>query len=53
MVSDHGYDELAKDDILVQEVLDSVFEAIGGEYVAKVDVELVDTDSGWSPDSRR
>jgi hypothetical protein len=27
LVSDHGYDELAEDDILVREVLDSVSEA--------------------------
>jgi hypothetical protein len=28
LVSDHGYDELAEDDIFVWEVLESVFEAI-------------------------
>jgi len=28
LVSDHGYDELAEDDILVREILDGAFEAI-------------------------
>lgn len=28
MISDHGYDELAEDNIYVREVLDSVFEGI-------------------------
>lgn len=78
LVSDHGYDELVEDDLLVKDVMIGVDKAIvledypdyhkgpcvkenkmrkrhhtklihEGDYIAEVDVELVDSDEGWSP----
>ena len=63
-VSDHGYDELAEDGIFVRDRIVSVMDAEllkemstrhttklvqEGKYVAEVDVELTDSDTGWSP----
>lgn len=53
LVSDHGYDELVKDDILLWEVLDSAFEAIMVEdypdYVKGPCVLVLQKDSQGRP----
>ena len=64
-VSAHGYDELAADAILVQDILAGVQNGVAveegmskkrqtklvheGEYVAEVEVELIESSEGWGP----
>jgi hypothetical protein len=59
-ISEHGYDELADDNIFTIEVLDGTRAAETamirkakfiheGRYAAEIPVELIEDDSGWSP----
>ncbi len=60
-ISAHGYDELAEDELSAREVLSGVPEAVTmkqrkkskyvheGQYVAEVDIELLEDETGWSP----
>jgi hypothetical protein len=59
-ISEHGYDELADDNIFAIEVLDGVHAAETamirkakfiheGRYAAEIPVGLIEDDTGWSP----
>ena len=56
-ISNHGYDELAEDGLLDGQFYGEkkmnkrhhVKLVHEGSYVAEVDIELIDTEGGWSP----